>query len=209
LGNTFGPFGFDVAGVYSTEYQTVRREVVKQFIATDAAPVEVVDFHTDTSTFKTTLGGILTSAYQPSPEHRFTFRALLDRTTRDGPDGRIFSYAGAPGTPPLFQPFSNGNSGLRYFSNLEERMTDSALDFTLPFKTALPFTDVWSGLPAKFKFGPAYAYRHRNFELRKFEYEPSGQAYADFATAPPELLLDPANIGRGLRFDEINNPADS
>jgi len=263
LGNTFGPFGFSVAGVYTTEYQTVRDEVVRQFIATSAGPVESVDFRTDTSTFKTTLGGILTSAYQPTPDHRFTFRGLLDRNTRDEvregtgeanstlgqttkgtglrysdeeldfgqltgehhlgfvdvdwrtayahttqdvPDGRIFTYAGAPGTPPTFQGFSNGNSGLRYFLNLDERLTDSAVDFTIPFKTGLPLTDVWSGLPAKFKFGPAYAYRQREFQLRKFKFEAMSPLDP---TDPPEVLLDPTNIGHGLTFSEVPNPADS
>jgi carboxypeptidase family protein/TonB-dependent receptor-like protein len=260
FGDTFGPLGFEVAGVYSTEYQTVRNEVVRQFFPSGGTVNEVPDdFRTDTSTFKTTLGGILTSAFQPDPNHRLTFRALLDRntkdevregtgvanstqpfittatglrytdeeldfgqlggehhfgfvdvdwrtayarTTQDVPDGRITAYLGNPAS---FQGLSNGNSGLRYFLSLEERLTDSAIDFTIPFKTALPFTDVWSGLPAKFKFGPAYAYRHREFDLRKFEY--TVRSPLD-PTKPPETLLDPANIGHGLSFEELNNPAD-
>ena len=35
----------------------------------------------------------------------------------------------------------------------------------MPFLTGLPFTDVWDGLAAKLKFGPAYSYRFRNYRL--------------------------------------------
>jgi len=67
-------------------------------------------------------------------------------------------------------------------------ITDSHLDFTVPFKTWLPGTEVWSGLPAKFKFGPAYSYRKRDSSLRIF----------NFSFQPSFIDLDPT-----LPFDEF------
>src|SRR5262249_33727258 len=82
-------------------------------------------------------------------------------------------------------------------NDLTEDSTDSAVDFTVPFTTGLPFTDLWSGLPAKFKFGPAYAFRRRLFEQRLFQFNVApGQPVNVFA--PPEVILQPSNIVPGV-----------
>ena len=48
-------------------------------------------------------------------------------------------------------------------------------------------------LPAKFKFGPAYAYRSRDSDLRRFRFRRVG---GDFdLTLPADVLLAPENIG--------------
>jgi len=110
---------------------------------------------------------------------------------------------------PDFQalPFTFTNQSLggnRTFGDLTEDLTDSAIDFTIPFLTRLPFTDLWSGLPAKFKFGPAYAYRSRNFDLRQFEASIGNNPGALNLAAPPEVILQPAHIVPGvIDFQEL------
>ena len=63
----------------------------------------------------------------------------------------------------------DSKGGLRLYDHLNEKQTDSAVDLTIPFgSTGLPVTPVWTGLPAKFKAGLAYAYRarfHRDFMI--------------------------------------------
>jgi outer membrane receptor protein involved in Fe transport len=51
-------------------------------------------------------------------------------------------------------------------------------------------------LPARFKFGPAYSYRSRDFNLRQFDYFPDS-ATLD-VTQPPEVLLAPSNLVPGI-----------
>jgi hypothetical protein len=142
---------------------------------------------------------------QLAGEHHLPFldinwRTALSQTTETEPDTRLITYDTATSLLATGGP----ESSERVFSNLDEYLTDSAVDLTVPFKTALPFTDIWSGLPAKFKFGPAYAFRHRNFHYRRFVYglNPSG-------SAPPEVLLAPDNIPTTLSFRENARKSDS
>src|SRR4029077_19904467 len=50
--------------------------------------------------------------------------------------------------------------------------------------------------PAKFKFGPAYSYRTREFDQRRFNYGVNGEALD--LTAPAETILDQGNIVPGV-----------
>jgi hypothetical protein len=152
---------------------------------------------------------------QIAGEHRAAWievdwRTAYARTTQDQPDGRFDTRNDASGTGTfLFAPVSFGGS--RLFGDLEERLTDSAVDLALPFKTALPFSSAWSGYPAKLKFGPAYTYRERDHTLRRFRYRVNsvGQTRLDL-TAPTETLLAPENIGpTGFDFLEETQPRDS
>jgi outer membrane receptor protein involved in Fe transport len=139
------------------------------------------------------------------------WRTALARSSQHEPDTRYTTYqAGfAPEQPPpslplsflrFAQPYQFTNDslgGTRIFNGLSEDSTDSAVDFTIPFTTGLPFTDVWSGLPAKFKFGPAYTFRRRMFEQRLFQFNLApGQPVN--VEAPPEVILQPANIVPGV-----------
>jgi hypothetical protein len=153
---------------------------------------------------------------QLAGEHAFPWfsvdwRTAFARTTQEEPDMRHTTYRGPRN--PRFGPlgFTNDSSGgLRLFNDLEEIMTDSALDVTVPFSTALPFTDVWSGLPAKFRFGPAYTYRDRDFQQRRFVFDLSQSAGAIDRTLPPEELFDPSNIGPGgFEVEEQTQPRDA
>jgi len=143
-------------------------------------------------------------------EHRWSqlwldWRTAYSRTLQNEPDTRFITYAAPPGEQLQFTTTSSG--GTRTFNDLKEYLTDSAVDLTLPFTTGLPSTDVWSGLPAKFKFGPAYSYRTRNFDQRRFEYGINGPALD--LTAPPETILAPSNIVPGvIDFDETTQATD-
>lgn len=151
--------------------------------------------------------------------HRFgvdiDWRTALSQATEDEPDTRFITYDlnPAPGiTRKLFLAGEGPESSERLFSNLDEYLTDSAVDLTIPFPTRLPFTDVWSGLPAKFKMGAAYAYRNRHFEFRRFLYERNSNGPVvppDFYSQPPEAILTPPNVGTLLEFSERSRKSDS
>ncbi len=143
-------------------------------------------------------------------DHRFSlvqidWRSAFARTTRDVPDRRLTIYNNGSWT-------SDSNGGTRTFYDLREYLTDSAVDFTVPFQTGLPNTSVWSGLPAKFKFGPAYAYRTRDSNLRLFHFRKGSQFFLNGIddTVPPELILRPENIAPNLiDFSDETVPRDS
>jgi TonB-dependent receptor len=76
----------------------------------------------------------------------------------------------------------------------------------------LPATDVWSGLPAKLKLGPAYTRRERDQSLRQFLFDARRSGF--YLTLPTETLLAPQNVGPlpsrpGLIFSEVSQPRDS
>jgi hypothetical protein len=148
---------------------------------------------------------------QLSGEHdlgwvRADWRTALSRTTRDEPDTRYATYQGT------LDAFSFSTdlplSGNRINNRTVDELSDSMLDFTVPFDTWLPFTDAWSGLPAKFKLGPAYAYRKRRFDQRRFVFTPS--ADTQNLRKPPEDLFAPDQLGPGLaNFSEETRVSDS
>src|SRR5262249_55338621 len=143
-------------------------------------------------------------------EHRWSqlwldWRTAYSRTLQNEPDTRFITYAAPPGEHLQFSTTSSG--GTRTFHALKGYLTDSAVDLTLPLAPCLPATDVWSELAAKFKSGPAYSYRTRNFDQRRFEYGINGPALD--LTAPPETILAPSNIVPGvIDFDETTQATD-
>ena len=136
------------------------------------------------------------------------WRSAFGRSSQNVPDTRTSTYVGIPDDPSAPYVFSNqSQGGTRVFFDITEYMSDSALDFTVPFPTALPFTQAWRGLPASFKFGPAYTHRERTTDLRQFRYVPRG--LIDF-TLPPDELLAPINVGDGkVFFSETTQLRDS
>ncbi len=135
------------------------------------------------------------------------WRTALSQSTEDQPDTRLYSYRDTGEGAPEIR--SQGDDLLRTFANLDEWLSDSAVDLTVPFKTQLPATDVWSGLAARFKTGVAYLYRDRNFDYRRFRFT---NVPANLDTLPsPEQILVPDNIGGPgfVRFGESSTGADS
>jgi hypothetical protein len=144
-------------------------------------------------------------------EHRWErfsvdWRTAIANTTEDVPDRRQLRYVSFDSATPALDPAGAGGP-LRTYLGLDEYLTDSAVDVTVPFKTGLPFTDVWSGLPARFTFGPAYAYRRRLVEYRRFILQASNTQGLDL-TQPPEVLLQPANVGTYFALREDTRPDD-
>jgi hypothetical protein len=140
---------------------------------------------------------------QLAGEHHWSWvnvdwRSAYARSTQKEPDTRFFTQTAGKDEPFQYAPLSN--SGTRLFNDLREYLTDSAVDFTIPFTTALPYTRLWSGLPAAFKFGQAYSYRSRVFVQRRFELMPScggNNSTCIDPTLPPGELFAPSNIGLG------------
>jgi hypothetical protein len=153
---------------------------------------------------------------QLAGEHRFTdwflvdWRTVLSRTERDEPDTRLTQYYADSPRPPFVFTFNGeeDRGGFRFENKTYEWLSDSAVDFSIPFKTRLPATDAWSDLPAKFKFGPAYSYREREFDQREFRYSPTVGAVD--LTLPPEEILAPQNLVPGIvDFQEATDIEDS
>jgi outer membrane receptor protein involved in Fe transport len=150
---------------------------------------------------------------QLAGEHRWSrlwldWRTAFSQTTQDVPDARYLTYV--TDRRGIVKPgFSNDSlGGSRIFNALDEVLFDSALDLTVPFSTRLPFTDVWSGLPARLKFGPAWSNRDRDFAMRRFRYRVPAGAFD--LSLPAEQLLAPENIGPGgVTFDEETQPRDA
>jgi hypothetical protein len=139
--------------------------------------------------------GQLAGKHQLASWLQAEWRSVLARTLRDEPDTRFTSYIFTPGQGFTFTNNQN-RGGFRYTNTLDEWLTDSGVDLTIPFKTGLPWTDVWDDLPAKFKFGPAYTFRDRHFNQREFLYDP--EAGAPNLTQPPEVILAPDNLVDGI-----------
>ncbi len=140
--------------------------------------------------------------FQLAGEHRlpslndllFEWRTAGAQSTDDQPDTRFYQYdtnRQDPGTPMFF---FNPGQPQRAYQNLQEYLTDSNADVTFPFKTA---TD----LPAKLKAGAEYLFRVRSSNLRTFTYLPINGGPSDL-TAPPEVILQPSNIGTTVEFQE-------
>src|SRR5262249_4449566 len=92
-------------------------------------------------------------------------------------------------------------------NTLRENLTDDALDATIPFALPSPFGPLWSQLPGKFQFGPAYTYRDRHSSQRRFEFNP-GTGIFDLSQ-PTQVLFQPKNIGaNGVQFTETTLPQD-
>ena len=137
------------------------------------------------------------------PGIEIDWRSAFAYSTQDIPDARTTSYE-LETTPALFS--TQPPSGTRVWFDIEETMSDSAVDFIVPFPMDAPFTEAWNGLSGKFKFGPAYTYRDRSSNLRQFYYRPRNQDLSQ----SPEVLLDPARIGDNeLTFTETTNKQDS
>lgn len=122
------------------------------------------------------------------------WRTALALTTRDEPDRRFIKTGRETGTddPPAL--LNKDPSLVRLFNNLSEWMTDSAVDFSVPFDfSGFPLAG-WEGEEGKLKSGFAYTYRDRSFEQRRFRIEQNFPDLVD-TTQSIEDLLVPENIG--------------
>lgn len=141
-------------------------------------------------------------------EHRIgsleaRWRTAYGYTTQDQPDGRLQTRDLTEGG--IF--INNNFGGRRLFGSLEERLTDSAIDFSLPLPkptTRLP------GAPT-LRFGPAYAFRERDQGLRQFIFDVKD--VPELQPLPTKVIFAPQNLGpnpfnRGVNFREESQPRD-
>jgi outer membrane receptor protein involved in Fe transport len=136
---------------------------------------------------------------------RVDWRSAIAQTIADQPDTRFQARNGPAGGPFVFVEDSLG--GQRLYNQMDEILSDTGVDVTVPFDTRLPFTDVWSGLAARLKLGAGYLYRDRHFEQRRFRYIVPPGAFD--TTLPTEVLLAPGNIEPGgVDFEELTAKRD-
>ena len=130
------------------------------------------------------------------------WRAAWAPSLQDQPDAKYLVYK-ADEMPPILD--NRPPSTLRTFGTLNEFLQDYDADVSIPFRTGLPFTDVWSGLEGRTKFGLAYEARDRTFEFRTFQTD-----VRDMFSGPPDTILIPSNYSTQgpLMFGETTNQSD-
>jgi outer membrane receptor protein involved in Fe transport len=122
--------------------------------------------------------------------HSLHFRNALahwqmtySRSQRDEPDLREVFRGQLPNGTYSFAAL--GSSGLRFFSNLDDRIYEPQGDFSVPF-----FKGRFSGL---FKIGGRVSKRQRDFNARRFLYVPQRLSTLDL-TLPSNQLFGASNI---------------
>ncbi|MCX8071729.1 MAG: TonB-dependent receptor [Candidatus Binatia bacterium] len=142
-------------------------------------------------------------------EHRIgtlksNWRTAYGYTTQDQPDGRLQTRDLTEGN--IF--INNNFGGRRLFGFLEERLTDSAVDFEL----RLPQPRSLSPGEPIVRFGPAYTFREREQGLRQFIFDVKD--VPELQSLPAEQIFAAQNLGpnpfnRGVGFREESKPRDS
>lgn len=132
------------------------------------------------------------------------WRTAYGYTTQDQPDGRLQTRDVTEGN--IF--INNNFGGRRIFGSLEERLTDSAVDFAL----RLPYPKTQGPNEPTVRFGPAYSFRERDQGLRQFIFDVKD--VPELQSLPTEQILAPQNLGpnpfnRGVSFREESKPRDS
>lgn len=122
------------------------------------------------------------------------------KSTRDEPDMREVIYGRTePGAPSFF--LNLPESGLRFFSGLNDRIFEPLAEVQKPF-----YRGPVSGM---FKVGVRATVRRRDFESRRFRFFPVRAQTLDF-TQPPNQLFSPVNIRPdGFVLREITRATDS
>lgn len=271
VGDTWGPFGFNLAGAYGWSYQARRDETLNGFQSDDQIRSGGGErFTYDRSTVETQLGAVLSSRYQVNTEHQLFARALVNRqgidevlsgsgtdfsneaevtqfatssqytanqlgmgqlegahhfrlldvdwraswapSTQEQPDTKYFVYTQSKTDP---QPpelnvirTSQVQPPQRTYTSLDEFLQDYYVDVIVPFRTRLPFTDVWDGLAAQLKTGANYTLRDRTFTFLSFRDSGTALASQLDLTQQPNAILVPSNFSTngplvlGLSGDE-------
>lgn len=151
---------------------------------------------------------------QVGGQHHFSWldvdwRTAGAQTTENEPDRRQLRYISFDGTSTPVLDSSGSKAPLRTFLDLEELMTDNAVDVSIPFLTRLPGTDVWRDLPAKLKVGAAYTLRDRSTDYRRFMFEATRGLSGVDTTKDAESILAEENLGSIFRVREDTRAEDS
>ncbi len=118
------------------------------------------------------------------PEGRssnLTWRAVFSRATRDEPDTREVVYEERNGKW-VFRDMTQ--SGSRFFFDLADDEFSGLIDWTIPF-----------GSDATFKTGGLWRNKERQFDARRFRFQPADNIdpFVDLSQ-PPEVIFAPENI---------------
>lgn len=126
---------------------------------------------------------------------QFTF----SRSTRDEPDLREVIRDQLPDGRYIFA--ASGSSGIRFFSGLTDRIYEPQADYSIPF-----FKGRFSGL---FKVGTRVTIRRRDFEARRFQYQPQQFTTLDLFL-PSNQLFAASNIRpSGFQITEFTRATDT
>jgi len=124
------------------------------------------------------------------------------------PDAKLYTYVQSPGAPsPILETTSGAvDEPLRTWTDLSEFLQDYYLDATIPFRTRLPFTDVWRGLSAQLKTGVNYALRDRNLTYQSYDITGTSLVGQLDLSRPPDSLLVPPNfsVNGPFIFDRLS-----
>ena len=145
--------------------------------------------------------------FQNVSNSRVDWRVNYARATRDEPDLRETLYEralGAAATVP-FTYADESQSGFRMFNELNDDTLDASFNWSI--------SNAAGGRPTQYKFGFNYVDRSRDFRSRRFHFIPitlnKDGAVQYNATAAPEVLFVPGNIGTAFRFNEETRPVDA
>lgn len=128
----------------------------------------------------------------------FHWQMTYSRSTRDEPDLREVFRGLLPDGRYIFSAF--GSSGIRFFSNLEDRIYEPQADFGIPFFKGR-VTGMW-------KTGFRATIRRRDFEARRFRYIPQSNSLDLFL--PSNQLFAPENIRpNGFQIVEYTRGTDT
>ena len=132
---------------------------------------------------------------------RIDWRANYSRAKRDEPDLRETLYEYNP-TVDAFELADESQSGFRMFNDLDDQVYDLAADWSI-------FISQWSGLPTQLKAGGQFTKRERDFQSRRFRFQPRNRRGIDI-TAAPEEIFAPENIRPdGYELREDTRPTDA
>lgn len=266
IGDTWGPFGIALAGVYGWKFSVHRDQVNNSFTSDDQIEQNTGNIFTyDVSEFHTELGALLSSQYQIDANHKVLARALVNRqginavqsgsgedrqaflnftqfpsssqytanqlgfgalegldhfswidldwraswapSSQQIPDAKYYDYLSVPPARPRLDVTHPALSPQRIWTSLDEFLQDYYVDAIVPFRTGLPFTDVWSGLEGKLKAGINYAKRDREFLYQVFYTTGTGLNPDRLdLSLPPDTLLVPENYSTSgpFRFSRLS-----
>lgn len=118
---------------------------------------------------------------------RVSWKGSFSKSTQNEPDLRYFyNYK----TPESVYGIKSNLAPERYFRFMDEEKWEGNLDISIPFKQ-------WSGKSATFKLGGTYADKHRQFNERRFSYQPVNNlgTYFREANGNVDSLFSKSNLG--------------
>jgi TonB-dependent receptor len=126
------------------------------------------------------------------------WQTTVSRGIRNEPDTREIQYEADPGETMVWA--QENQSGSRIYGFMYDNSLNTSFDWTLPLSE--------SQAKPKLKFGASFLSRHRDSELRTFQFDRVGSEVD--LSQDPESLFNPDNMGlHGFLIRESTQPTDS